>query len=76
MATLTIRQLDERTHAELRLRAARNKRSVESEVRAILDSVMGRPDANLLATLYHATRDVAADLDIPPRTDAPRGVDL
>lgn len=36
MGTLTIRQLDERTHARLRGRAASHGRSVEAEVRAIL----------------------------------------
>ena len=32
MSTLTIRQLDERTHARLRGRAAQHGRSVEAEV--------------------------------------------
>jgi phosphopantothenoylcysteine decarboxylase/phosphopantothenate--cysteine ligase len=36
MASLTIRKLDEATKAALRLRAARNGRSVEDEVRVIL----------------------------------------
>ena len=36
MASLTIRKLDEAVKAELRLRAARNGRSVEDEVRVIL----------------------------------------
>ena len=36
MASLTIRKLDEAIKAELRLRAARNGRSVEDEVRVIL----------------------------------------
>ncbi|WP_438273741.1 bifunctional phosphopantothenoylcysteine decarboxylase/phosphopantothenate--cysteine ligase CoaBC [Nitrobacter sp.] len=36
MASLTIRKLDDATKAELRLRAARNGRSVEDEVRVIL----------------------------------------
>ncbi len=37
MATaLTIRQLDDETHQRLRERAARRRRSVEAEVRAIL----------------------------------------
>src|ERR1700750_1605396 len=36
MASLTIRKLDEAIKAELRLRAARNGRSVEDEVRGIL----------------------------------------
>ena len=36
MASLTVRQLDERLKKQLRLRAARNGRSVEDEVRTIL----------------------------------------
>jgi|SRR5271155_5483747 plasmid stability protein len=36
MPTLTIRNLDEKTHRALRMRAAENGRSVEEEVRRIL----------------------------------------
>ncbi len=39
MATLTIRNLDDRTHRALRIRAAENGRSVEEEVRRILADV-------------------------------------
>ncbi len=44
MASLTIRRLDEAIKAELRLRAARNGRSVEDEVRVILrEASQARP---------------------------------
>jgi phosphopantothenoylcysteine decarboxylase / phosphopantothenate---cysteine ligase len=44
MASLTIRKLDEAIKAELRLRAARNGRSVEDEVRVILrEASQNRP---------------------------------
>ncbi|HEY4204011.1 MAG TPA: bifunctional phosphopantothenoylcysteine decarboxylase/phosphopantothenate--cysteine ligase CoaBC [Xanthobacteraceae bacterium] len=44
MASLTIRKLDEAIKAELRLRAARNGRSVEDEVRVILrEAANGAP---------------------------------
>lgn len=44
MASLTIRKLDEAIKAELRIRAARNGRSVEDEVRVILrEAVMDAP---------------------------------
>ena len=77
MATLTIRQVDERTHALLRGRAASHGRSVEAEVRAILDSAVNRPSVNLLAALREVADEVGGvDLSIPQRTDAPRGVDL
>lgn len=52
MASLTVRQLDEALKRQLRLRAARNGRSVEDEVRTILrnaganaDAFAARPDA-------------------------------
>ena len=48
MASLTIRKLDDAIRDELRLRAARNGRSVEDEVRVILrEASLGRPPANL-----------------------------
>ena len=77
MGTLTIRQLDERTHARLRGRAARHGRSVEAEVRAILDAAVDLPDQNILLAL-HATMAKAggADLELPTRGDRPRPVDL
>jgi plasmid stability protein len=40
MATLTIRQLDERTKARLRVRAAHHGRSMEEEAREILRSTL------------------------------------
>lgn len=77
MPTLTIRQLDERTHARLRDRAARHGRSVEAEVRAILDATTGRPETNILVSLHHAfAPGGGVDLDPPARTDATRDVDL
>ena len=45
MASLTIRKLDEAVKAYLRLRSARNGRSVEEEVRVILrEADPGSPD--------------------------------
>ena len=43
MATLTIRNVDEKTHKALRLRAAENGRSVEEEIRRILAEQVSRP---------------------------------
>lgn len=77
MRTLTIRQLDERTHARLRERAARHGRSVEAEVRAILDATTSRPGANILVSLHKAfAASGGVDLDLLERTDSPRDVDL
>ena len=45
MASLTIRKLDETIKAYLRLRSAKNGRSVEEEVRVILgELIRGRPE--------------------------------
>ena len=43
MASLTIRKLDDAIRDELRLRAARNGRSVEDEVRVILREASQQP---------------------------------
>jgi plasmid stability protein len=40
LATLTIRNLDERTKAQLRIQAARHGRSMEEEARTILRSAI------------------------------------
>jgi len=77
MATLTIRQLDDYTHAQLRARAAQHNRSVEAEVRALLDAEMGRPETNILMALHEVIQGTGGvDLEIPARTDCPREVDL
>jgi plasmid stability protein len=77
MGTLTIRQLDERTHARLRGRAAEHGRSVEAEVRAILDAAVNLPEQNFLLSLHALMADAGGiELDVPPRTDQPRPVDL
>jgi len=77
MSTLTIRQLDERTHARLRGRAAEHGRSVEAEVRAILDAAVNVPERNFLLSLRDVVADVGGlDLELPPRADHPRPVDV
>lgn len=77
MGTLTIRQLDERTHARLRGRAAEHGRSVEAEVRAILAAAVNLPEQNLLLSLRTSVAEVGGvDLEVPSRIDQPRRVDL
>lgn len=77
MATLTIRQLNEQTHARLRSRAAKHGRSVEAEVRAILDAAANLPEENILLALHNTFAEAGnVDLQIPERNDAPRPVDL
>lgn len=75
MATLTVRGLDERTHAALRVRAARHGRSMESEVRAILDELLSAPSApSGLGSRIHArfTAMDDAEFDVPAREERPR----
>lgn len=77
MGTLTIRKVSERTHALLRGRAAEHGRSVEAEVRAILDSAVNRPEENILLALHASMSEMGGvDLQLPARTDLPREVDL
>ena len=77
MRTLTIRQLDERTHARLRGRAAEHGRSVEAEVRAILDAAVNVPEHNFLISLHTSMVQAGGvELEVPARTDQPRPVDL
>lgn len=73
MADLTIRQLDERTHARPETRAAKHGRTVEAEVRAILDAAVDVPEENFLLALRRTMSEVGgADLPLEPRTDLPR----
>ncbi|HZU23191.1 MAG TPA: hypothetical protein VE998_10200 [Terriglobales bacterium] len=55
MATPTIRRLDEKSKAKLRIRAAHNGRSVEQEAREILRSALLLEDQRG-ASLYDAIR--------------------
>lgn len=58
MSALTIGQLDERTHARLRGRAAKHGRSVKAEVRAILDAAVDLPEENILLALHTLVAEV------------------
>jgi phosphopantothenoylcysteine decarboxylase/phosphopantothenate--cysteine ligase len=67
MASLTIRKLDDAIRDELRLRAARNGRSVEDEVRVILrEASLGLPPSNI----HPVTMPTAASFG--PAIDQPR----
>jgi phosphopantothenoylcysteine decarboxylase / phosphopantothenate---cysteine ligase len=62
MANLTIRKLDDAIRDELRLRAARNGRSVEDEVRVILREAAGEPPptaGSSVAARPQSSRDAA-----------------
>ena len=71
MASITIRDLDERRKARLRVRAALHNRSMEEEVRAILRAALAGTSAPS-RSLARAIRDRVeplggVDLQIPDR---------
>ena len=62
MASLTVRQLDEKVKKLLRLRAARHGRSMEDEIRTILgQAAQGRPRRPRQAAEARAIRARCAD---------------
>ncbi len=71
MATLTIRQLDEKTKTRLRVRAAHHGRSMEEEAREILRSaltVSSPPKGNLAETIHRRFAALGElELDLPQR---------
>lgn len=75
MGTLTIRGLDDETKARLRVRAAHHERSMESEVRAILQAALDQPVAQRgLGSRIHERFAAlgGVDLELPDRTGVPR----
>jgi phosphopantothenoylcysteine decarboxylase / phosphopantothenate---cysteine ligase len=71
MASLTIRRLDDSVRDELRLRAARNGRSVEDEVRVILREASGNPLPSVAATAPPAVARSSHSAALPA-VDFPR----
>ena len=71
MATLTIRNVDPKLKAKLRVRAARNARSMEEELRVILREAVASDSetpANLAAFIIEQFRPFGGvELEIPPR---------
>ncbi|KAA1250747.1 Arc family DNA-binding protein [Mycobacterium simiae] len=79
MATLTIRDFDEELKSALRVRAAQHGRSMESEVREILRTVLERPAGGpgmgtRIRQRFSETGGV--DLDLPSRAERPRAAVL
>jgi len=75
MASITIRKLPEATKRRLRLRAARNGRSMEQEARELLKMALNQPDPQP-ENLGEAIRKLFApfggvDLQIPKREPMP-----
>ncbi len=75
MATLTIRQLDEKTKARLRVQAAHHGRSMEQEAREILRSALSgaRPAKRNLAEIIRQRFAAFGGVELElPRRDAAR----
>ena len=67
MAAVTIRGLPDETHRALKLRAARQGRSTEAEIRAILEEAV-RPTVRLGSALRAAGRS-AGGVELKVRRD-------
>ena len=81
---MTIRQLPEDFRQKLRERAAGNGRSMEAEARAILVSVVDPPAPEVVDNSWvdgfleigRMLREAGWELEIPPRRDSSRELDL
>ncbi len=76
MATLTIRGLDDEVRDKLRVLAARNGRSMEAEVRALIETAVSAPP-DPPGGLFSAIRQEIEGLDLPEipepdRSEMPR----
>lgn len=81
MAALTIRGLADDLHARLRIRAAENGRSMEAEVRAILEERLGASPQGSdlgLGSRIHARFAAlgGAELELPARQEQARAADF
>ncbi len=79
MTTLTIRGLDEQTKARLRVSAALHGRSMEAEVRAILDDALPAPphEGGLGSRIHGRFAALGGvELELPVRAEKPRAADL
>lgn len=79
LAAISVRNLDDDVEEQLRIRAARHGRSMESEIRSILEeAVRESSDARGLAVaLLDRFRDSGGvELDLPPRATPVRAADL
>ena len=74
MASITIRNLDDRVKAKLRVRAARHGRSMEEEARAIIRAALNKSRSqprNLAEAIRRRFAPLGGvDLEIPPRKPA------
>jgi plasmid stability protein len=78
MATLTIRNLDEGTKAQLRIQAARHGRSIEEEARTILREAIEAKQPSAATTQglgsrihTHFAQFGGVELELPQRSSPP-----
>ena len=80
MASITIRKLPENTKRRLRIRAARNGRSMEQEVREMIEAGLARADSqpeNLGEAIRRRFAPLGGvELKIPPRREKIREIDF
>jgi plasmid stability protein len=79
VAAISVRDLDDDVRERLRVRAARNGRSMEAEVRAILTAAVSEPEppADLFTTLHERFAALGGvDLELPARTTPARAAAL
>lgn len=79
MAALSIRDLDDAVKEKLRLRAARNGRSMEAEIRAILTTAVtddASPTDLFSALTGRFAQLGGVDVELPARTTTPRAASL
>lgn len=79
MASITIRNLDEKLKADLRLQAARHGHSMEEEVRIILRGALNLPQhgeglGSRIKKRFAESGGV--ELELPSRSDKPRNPGL
>jgi plasmid stability protein len=77
MAAVSIRDLDDDVRDRLRVRAARNGRSMEAEMRAILTAAANeeRPGRSLADAILARFADAGGvDLELPPRSTPARAM--
>lgn len=79
MANVSIRNLNDRVREKLRTRAANNGRSMEAEMRTILEEAVADPQQsqNLLDAIFDQFQEIGGvELDIPSRATSPRSPDF
>ena len=79
MAAISVRNLDDRVKERLRIRAAHHGRSMESEIRAIIEEAVRESDDadGLFQTMLDRFSQIGGvELELPPRANPARAADL